>query len=695
VVLFFLFCFYGSHIDNKKFMGNLNFEREEKVVSLPIRVVPFYNTTDTTRLQMISKYFTFQAIPSTNSELPVLISKDSLDLSLSSNSEFVKIAPKDGEVLFSNEDYLIVQYFETGEIEIFEVPEYKFLFEKFGTKLKFKLEPGARFFKGDVIFEYCGYSNGYPAPGYNAKVLFGAPGLINHNDAVVVSESFAKKMGWIFVEEYIVPIFNFTKLFKNEQGKLLPEVGDRFNPNEVILSLVHIDGITSYIESLEKEERDDRKISKLERIKRIVRSFKIDKTPMNYRDSVIQTEYPCYVQSVEVIKLDKKGFVFDDETENLLSELSYEFEEKVEDSFEEIAYSLGEKMARPIVKYLYGAKTGKYRFSDNRAKGLVYALRIKVVNEHISFKSGDKISTMGASKGVSAIVVPDSIMPKTKDGAPVDIFISPLSIPSRMTINQVYEFYISKLVKTAEQWILKENKINEGIELLKDIVKNLISDEEIKKMQLKYLERAQKIEPELKKFLNEIKKNGLHLIVDSYKEPDAYDLDTVHEIYKKWNIPTEETVVVNPRALMGYLTNHKLKEMPNEEIEIKCSVGYMYIINLKHIASSKINARSIGKYSQITRLAPRGRKLKGGSRLGNDEIAMLFSYDTDYVIKEFTRIKADDHRNKKKFLLAPIYKSKMFKFNEDYESFQKPYTLNVLESYLNLFSVSLEKDESE
>lgn len=52
---------------------------------------------------------------------------------------------------------------------------------------------------------------------------------------------------------------------------------------------------------------------------------------------------------------------------------------------------------------------------------------------------GDKMAGRHGNKGVVAAILPEEDMPYTKDGTPIDIVLSPLSVPSRMNIGQTLE----------------------------------------------------------------------------------------------------------------------------------------------------------------------------------------------------------------------------------------------------------------
>ena len=60
---------------------------------------------------------------------------------------------------------------------------------------------------------------------------------------------------------------------------------------------------------------------------------------------------------------------------------------------------------------------------------------------------GDKLSSRSGNKTIISQLVPEMDMPYTKDGLRPDVILNPHSIPTRMTLGQMFETTISKLAK--------------------------------------------------------------------------------------------------------------------------------------------------------------------------------------------------------------------------------------------------------
>jgi len=86
-------------------------------------------------------------------------------------------------------------------------------------------------------------------------------------------------------------------------------------------------------------------------------------------------------------------------------------------------------------------KIAKLKKGDELPPGV-----IKLVKVYIAMKRklsvGDKMAGRHGNKGVIAKIVPDEDMPYLPDGAPVEIVLNPLGVPSRMNVGQILETHL-------------------------------------------------------------------------------------------------------------------------------------------------------------------------------------------------------------------------------------------------------------
>ena len=92
---------------------------------------------------------------------------------------------------------------------------------------------------------------------------------------------------------------------------------------------------------------------------------------------------------------------------------------------------------------------------------------------------GSKLSGTMGNKGIITRIVPDSEMPRTADGRPLDVLMSPLTVPSRKNIGQLAELLAGKIAeKTGKPYVVDNLKGNYVERVLHDAKKLGISEKE-------------------------------------------------------------------------------------------------------------------------------------------------------------------------------------------------------------------------
>lgn len=85
-------------------------------------------------------------------------------------------------------------------------------------------------------------------------------------------------------------------------------------------------------------------------------------------------------------------------------------------------------------------KREKYNVTigDELPTGIVQMGKVYIAQKR-KIKIGDKMSGRHGNKGIISKIVREEDMPFMEDGSPVDIVLSPLGVPSRMNLGQIYE----------------------------------------------------------------------------------------------------------------------------------------------------------------------------------------------------------------------------------------------------------------
>lgn len=140
------------------------------IVSVNLNSIPFLSSTDSTRASMSAKQIQ-QALTSLNTEIPFVIGEDYKVITDSSRMGII-LAQDNGEVLYKNEELLIVQYLTSDKIQDIYLPPIKKTTGSFGTKLRFVLPEKTKFKKGDILASYDCFLSGIPSYGYNVFTAF-------------------------------------------------------------------------------------------------------------------------------------------------------------------------------------------------------------------------------------------------------------------------------------------------------------------------------------------------------------------------------------------------------------------------------------------------------------------------------------------------------------------------------------------
>src|SRR5690606_4201440 len=85
-----------------------------------------------------------------------------------------------------------------------------------------------------------------------------------------------------------------------------------------------------------------------------------------------------------------------------------------------------------------------------------------------------------------------------------------------------------------------------------------------------------------------------------------------------------------------------------EKIDQEVVVGYIYMLKLNHLVSSKIHARAVGPYSLVTQQPLGGKAQYGGQRFGEMEVWALEAYGSAHTLQELLTVKSDDVQGRTK-----------------------------------------------
>ena len=195
---------------------------------------------------------------------------------------------------------------------------------------------------------------------------------------------------------------------------------------------------------------------------------------------------------------------------------------------------------------------------------------------------GDKIAGRHGNKGIVSKILPRQDMPYTQDGTPIDMVLSPLGVPSRMNVGQLFECILG----LAGSLLNKHYRITPF-------------DEKYEK------EASRKL-----------------VFSELYSARKSTGCPWVFEP----NTPGKT-----------YLFDGRTGEVFNQPI----TVGKAYMLKLIHQVDDKIHARSTGSYSLVTQQPLRGRSNLGGQRVGEMEVWAIEGFGAANILHEMLTMKSD------------------------------------------------------
>ena len=88
---------------------------------------------------------------------------------------------------------------------------------------------------------------------------------------------------------------------------------------------------------------------------------------------------------------------------------------------------------------------------DELNPGVEEVVKVLVATKR-KLQEGDKMAGRHGNKGVIARVLPEEDMPYTAEGAPIDIVLNPLGVPSRMNLGQIMETELGWAAEQLDEW---------------------------------------------------------------------------------------------------------------------------------------------------------------------------------------------------------------------------------------------------
>nr|AND47197.1 beta subunit of RNA polymerase [Sphagnum angustifolium] len=237
------------------------------------------------------------------------------------------------------------------------------------------------------------------------------------------------------------------------------------------------------------------------------------------------------------------------------------------------------------VKWIYQKDTS----INHEKKVRVYILQKRKI------QVGDKVAGRHGNKGIISKILPRRDMPYLQDGTPIDMVLSPLGVPSRMNVGQIFECSLG--------------------------------------LSGYFSKKHYRITP-----------------FDERYEREASRKLVFSELYEA-SKKTENPWLFEPE---NPGKNRLIDGRTGEIFEQPVTVGKAYMLKLIHQVDDKIHARSSGPYALVTQQPLRGRSRRGGQRVGEMEVWALEGFGVAYILREMLTIKSDHIRARYEVLGAIV-----------------------------------------
>ena len=244
---------------------------------------------------------------------------------------------------------------------------------------------GDRVKKGAVLADTSSTMNGQISVGQNIFVAFLSWSGSTYEDAIIVSERLVKKSKFtsVYLEEFTCVV---------RDTKLGPEITTRDIPNVGELKLKDLD-----------------------------------------EDGIVRIGAEVRENDILVGKITPKGETELTPEERLLRSIFAEKAREVKDTSLRMEHG---KRGRII-----GIKIFSRDLGHTLEAGIIKKIVVEVAQIR-NISVGDKLSGRHGNKGVISTILPEEDMPYTADGTPIDIILSPLGVPSRMNLGQIFEMHL-------------------------------------------------------------------------------------------------------------------------------------------------------------------------------------------------------------------------------------------------------------
>ncbi len=361
----------------------------KQFISAAASLIPFLQNDDASRALMGSN-MQRQAVPLLRPEAPLV--GTGVERNVARDSGQVILAEADGVIKEVDASHIIVAYDKNGKkVE----QEYELqTFVKTNQYSCFHQKPivvkGEQVKKGDVLADGAAIDHGRLALGRNILVCFLPLRGGGFEDSITISEKLVKEFEFtsIHIEDFTCDVRE-TKLGDEVTTSDIPNVGEE------------------KLKDLDEE-------------------------------GIVRVGATVGPNDILVGKISPKGEAELTPEERLLRAIFGEKAKDVKDSSLRMEHGKHGKVTN--------VKIFSRDLGHKLEPGVIKKIQVEI-SELRHVKVGDKLVGRHGNKGVVSRILPEGEMPFLADGTPVDLVLSPLSVPSRMNLGQILETHLGWAAK--------------------------------------------------------------------------------------------------------------------------------------------------------------------------------------------------------------------------------------------------------
>ncbi len=319
-----------------------------------------------------------QAVPLVQPQAPVV--GTGMESITAENSGQLVMAAADGEVTKATADEVKVTY-KDGSKGIYHPRHFDRSNDSTAINQRVVVSTGDKIKKGDALIEGMSVDGGELALGRDLLTAYMSWDGYNFEDSIIISRKLVENddLTSVHISDYMVEV---------RETKLGPEIVTRDIPNVSEEALRHLD-----------------------------------------EDGIVRIGAEVHPGDILVGKITPKGEQELSSEERLLRAIFGEKAKEVRDT--------SQRMGNGKHGKVVGVKVFDRDQHDLKA-GVIMQIQVFVAQSR-KIAVGDKLGGRHGNKGVIARILPEEDMPHLEDGTPIDMILSPLGVPSRMNIGQLYE----------------------------------------------------------------------------------------------------------------------------------------------------------------------------------------------------------------------------------------------------------------